>query len=218
MPWVLAAIVTGVITFVVTNIDDLVLLTLFFSQTNGGFRRRHVVLGQYLGFAVIVVISLVGFVGSLWIPQAWIGLLGLLPIAIALNQIFNPEAEEEEEEEEVPDAKLTGPDQPRRSGLSALWSRHTFTVAAVCFANGGDNFGVYIPLFASLSLAQLGVILATYAVMPAIECYVALYVSRHPMVGRIMERYSHRIVPVVLICLGIYILLENDTLALVRGG
>ncbi|MBD2258505.1 cadmium resistance transporter [Pseudanabaena sp. FACHB-2040] len=212
MPWVLAAIVTGIITFVVTNIDDLVLLTLFFSQTNAVFRRRHVVLGQYLGFAGIVLISLVGFVGSLWIPQAWIGLLGLLPIAIALNQIFNPE-----DDNEAPEAKVVNPDPPKRSWLSALWSRHTYTVAAVTFANGGDNFGVYIPLFASINLAQLVVVLATYAVLPAIECYVALYISRHPTVGRVMDRYSHRIVPLVLICLGVYILVENNTLSLVTG-
>jgi cadmium resistance protein CadD (predicted permease) len=45
---------TAVMSFVATNIDNLVVLTLFFSQCQ---RRRPIVVGQYLGFSVIIAIS-----------------------------------------------------------------------------------------------------------------------------------------------------------------
>jgi cadmium resistance protein CadD (predicted permease) len=54
----LATLVTGVAAFAATNIDDIVILTVFFSQ---GERRRTVLLGQYLGFTALILISLVGF-------------------------------------------------------------------------------------------------------------------------------------------------------------
>ena len=42
--------------------------------------RRHIVVGQYLGFALLVVLSLPGFLGGLLLPRSWIGLLGVVPI------------------------------------------------------------------------------------------------------------------------------------------
>jgi cadmium resistance protein CadD (predicted permease) len=47
MDSLVAAAITGVIVFGATNMDDIVFLTIFFSQTP---HRWHVVLGQYLGF------------------------------------------------------------------------------------------------------------------------------------------------------------------------
>ncbi|GAB4164356.1 MAG: hypothetical protein Fur0021_39930 [Candidatus Promineifilaceae bacterium] len=45
-------IITGLLTFAATNIDDIFILVVFFSQTNASLtnvslRLRHVVVGQY---------------------------------------------------------------------------------------------------------------------------------------------------------------------------
>ncbi len=79
----------GVAAFSATNIDDIVILTLFFSQVNATFRHWHIVVGQYLGFAVLVIASLPGFFGGLFLPQSWIGLCGILPIIIGIKCLFN---------------------------------------------------------------------------------------------------------------------------------
>ena len=50
----LTAISTGMTAFTATNLDDILILLLFFSQVNAVFRRRHIVFGQYLGFSVLV--------------------------------------------------------------------------------------------------------------------------------------------------------------------
>ena len=65
MSWVLEAVVAGGLSFVATNIDDLFILMLFFSQTDAVFRVRHVVVGQYLGFASLVALSVLGSLGGL---------------------------------------------------------------------------------------------------------------------------------------------------------
>ena len=85
-------------------------------------------------------------------------------------------------------------------------------MAAVTFANGGDNIGIYMPLFASSNAGQLGVILAVFYALVAVWCIIGLYVGRHPLVVGLLNRYGNKLVPVVLIALGIYILWDCGTL------
>jgi hypothetical protein len=75
------AILVGVSAFIATNIDDILLLTLFFSQVDRIFRKRHVVVGQYPGFIVLLFISLLGYLGALSLRQECIGILGFAPIS-----------------------------------------------------------------------------------------------------------------------------------------
>ncbi|BDA75198.1 hypothetical protein CAL7716_093640 [Calothrix sp. PCC 7716] len=98
MEELIASFVTGFTAFTATNLDDLVILTLFFSQVNSTFHRRHIVIGQYLGFTLLVIVSIPGFFGGLILPDRWIGLLGLAPIAIGLNQWMNKQNDDFEEE------------------------------------------------------------------------------------------------------------------------
>jgi hypothetical protein len=56
----------SVTTFAATNADDLLLLTVFFAR---GVPGKRIVLGQYLGLACIVLISLLGLVAVLAIPH-----------------------------------------------------------------------------------------------------------------------------------------------------
>lgn len=91
------AILAGVSAFIATNIDDILLLTLFFSQVDGNFRKRHVVVGQYLGFIVLLFISLLGYFGALSLRPEWIGLLGFAPIVIGINKLAQSQKREKGE-------------------------------------------------------------------------------------------------------------------------
>ena len=51
-------------------------------------RPRHIVTGQYLGFTALLAISLLGFLGGLVVPRAWIGLLGLAPNRIGVKKFL----------------------------------------------------------------------------------------------------------------------------------
>ena len=70
----------GISAFIATNIDDIFVLMIFFS--NSTFQKGQIVVGQFLGIGLLVALSTLGALLSLVIPQSLIGLLGLIPITI----------------------------------------------------------------------------------------------------------------------------------------
>lgn len=198
------SISTGVTAFTATNVDDLVILSLFFSQVNATFRRRHIFFGQYLGFSALVIASLTGFFGGLFIPHAWIGLLGLVPIALGVSRLLNRE-EDEAEVESVPESAGS-------SLLSSLLSPQAYGVAAVTVANGSDNIGIYVPLFASSELERLLVILGVFFLLVGVWCYAAYKLTSVPAIAPALSRYGNVLAPFVLIGLGVFIILESRLL------
>lgn len=208
-----AALITGITSFVATNLDDIVILTIFFSQINVNFRVRHIVIGQYLGFLAIILASLPGFFGGLVLPETWIGLLGIVPIAIGLRQLFSSSNQDDTVQTVTFHLSL----KSRRSLFASLLVPQTYHVAAVTIANGGDNIGIYVPLFASSSVTELIVILTVFLVLAAVWCVVAYYLARRPAIASLLSRYGEVIVPYVLIGLGLFILIENGSYKLLPG-
>jgi cadmium resistance transport/sequestration family protein len=209
--WITQAIATGITAFVATNIDDILILMVFFSQSNFTFRPWHIVLGQYLGFGIILLASLPGFFGGLILQKEWIGLLGFVPIGIGLYRLWRPE----QEEKVVQTISQEGRDQfsrfPGFAKLSQLIPPQTYQVAMITLANGGDNIGIYIPLFANSSLASLSVILIVFLFLVGLWCYIAFQLVQHPAIAHILTHYGEAIVPFVLIGLGIFILKDSES-------
>lgn len=206
MSGLISTLITGVTAFIATNLDDIVILMIFFAQLSVNFRVQHIIIGHYLGFTAIILACLPGFFSGLFLPKAWIGLLGLLPIAIGVRQLWNPE--DGEQVQMVPYAAS------ERSGLSSLLMPQTYRVAAVTFANGGDNIGVYVPIFASSSVAKLLIILSTFVGMIGIWCPIAFHLSHHPLIAPKLTQYGAALVPYLLIGLGVFILIENHSYSL----
>lgn len=177
----------AVVTFVITNIDDLLILSVYFAAPT--YRGRNIVVGQFFGIITIILISLSGVVLGNFLSDRWISLLGILPIIVGVKELLSDEGEESE------DISV------RQSNLQFL------NVALVTIANGGDNIGVYVPLFASLpnpSYVSLYVIIFLF--LTAMLCYFAYYLTNHPKIKRLAETWGHKILPYFLILLGIYIL------------
>ena len=208
------AFVGGVIAFAVTNIDDIIILLLFFSQVDNKLGRRHIVAGQYLGFTAIILASLPGFFGGLIVPRAWIGLLGLLPIAIGIKQLVSREKEISQVQTVTNNSKYASSSNPLVAFLFSVLSPQTYKVAAVTVANGGDNISIYIPLFAGNQLASLGVILGVFFVMVGVWCAIAYFLTRQPNIAYILSKYGRHIVPFILIGLGLFIMYERGTFGL----
>lgn len=200
MEWVIGNVAIAITAFTATNIDDILILTIFFAQVDQSFRPRHILIGQYLGFGLIILASLPGYFGGLIIDHKWIGLLGLLPIAIGIKNLF-----QKQEEVTVQTCVIS------EQGKSPLIAPQTYHVAAVTFANGGDNIGIYVPLFASSNAISLSITIATFLMLITVWCYAAKSISSHPAIAKFLSRYSSAIVPFVLISLGIYILYESET-------
>ena len=199
------AIATGITAFTATNLDDLVILTLLFSQVNATFRHQHIVIGQYLGFCTLVIASLVGFLGGLVLPSTWIGLLGLVPITIGLNRLLNSEKDSESDPELETDCTPA-------SAFASFLSPQAYSVAAITIANGSDNVGIYMPLFAHTALSSLLVIVAVFLLLVGVWCYVTYKLTCQVAIANLLTRYGNHLVPFVLIGLGVFIILDSASL------
>lgn len=204
MNGLITAISTGFTAFTATNLDDILILMLFFSQVNGIFRKRHIVAGQYLGFAALVLASLPSFFGSLLLPRPCVGLLGLVPIAIGISRLVNSDEENNDSDTEET--------QTQPAWFNSFISPQAYSVAAVTFANGGDNIGIYMPLFASCSWENLVIILGVFFSLVGVWCFAAYKLTQVPAIADTLTRYGNHLVPFVLISLGVLILVDSRTL------
>lgn len=193
----IATIFTAIATFVATHIDHLFILVILFSREKGKHQIKSVVLGQYLGSAALVVFSLLAAFGLSFIPQSWIiGFLGLVPIALGLRVLFR--SEKEEEEDKVMES-------------AHKYSSLVLSLMFLTIACGGDNIGIYVPLFSSITSAEIKVTVAVYFILVAVLCFISYRIAKFKYVGETIEKYERLIVPVVFVGLGIMILVENGT-------
>lgn len=202
----LGVLVVAITTFIATNLDDLLILIIFFSQANTPKQTQQIIAGQYLGFSLLIAASLPGFLGAAFISKSWIGLLGLLPIIIGLKQFLS-----DPNEGEVQDFYPSQKSNYLFYFLAKFLHLKIIKVAAVTIANGGDNLGIYLPLFAASDGWKLSVILLVFFSLVGVWCWLAYQLTRQRRVAKLLNRYGHKIAPWVLIAVGIYILVESKS-------
>ncbi|MEU4328634.1 cadmium resistance transporter [Nonomuraea dietziae] len=183
--------------FAVTNLDDLVILALFFARTSGrpGSAAR-IVAGQYLGFAAILAFAVAAAFGAALLPPALLPYLGLLPLALGLKAAWQAWRERGNPEESTIEDGAAGP----------------LAVATVTFANGGDNIGVYVPVFATAGTGAMTGYVLVFLALVAVWCAAGRFLATRPFVARTLARWGHVVLPVVLVGLGLLILVEGGVL------
>jgi len=198
--YVLGVFGVAIVMFASTNIDDIFVLLGFFADPK--FRAKQIVIGQYLGIGILYGISVVASLLVLVIPAAYIGLLGFAPIYFGLRRLW-----------ELWNGIETG-DNPEDHEKASAGHGNIVAVTLVTLANGGDNLSVYTPIFATRSIYEILTMGCIFAVLTAIWRGAAHSLVNHPTLGAPIRRYGHRIVPFVLIVLGILILHEAETITL----
>ena len=191
------ALGTACLTFAVTNVDDMFVLVTFFTEasTSQTLTPLKITLGQYVGFTVIVVISMIGFGISLAVPSEPIGFLGLLPILLGTWKFLGLVFEDKEEESE-------------ESSHAVLKS--VFKVSSITVMNGGDNIGTYVPLFSQTRGAEIAVYVVTYYILLGVWCFIAYLVMRQKHILRVFQRYADLVIPFLYMGLGVYIVVQSD--------
>ena len=186
------------VVYATTNIDDLLILAVFFADPR--VRVSAVVAGRFMGTAALVIVSGAAALLALELPAEWVALLGLVPLILGLRlllALFRKDDGDNGVEDEIA-GKLA-------KGLRSGFAVQALAVAGVTLANGGDNLGVYIPLFASAP-AAIATYVAVFAVMTAAWCVLGYAVVNNPVIGQQIRRYGHVLLPTVLIALGLFIL------------
>ncbi|MFS8115747.1 cadmium resistance transporter [Rhizobium jaguaris] len=201
MGYLFGTIGLAIVLFVSTNVDDLFVLLGFFADRK--FRAREVVIGQYLSVAVLYGASVLASLISLIVPAPYMGLLGLAPIFFGLSKLWTLFREGAEADGDPEDHEKASAGHGRIAA-----------VAAVAIANGGDNIGVYTPMFATRTIDQIAIVGVVFALLTASWLGAAHFLVNHRTIGAPIRRFGHRVVPFVLVGLGILILHEAGTIGL----
>jgi len=197
---VLSTIAAAAGLFVATNIDDIVVLTVLFAVAARGTSRLRgwqIVAGQYLGLVTLIAVSFLAALGLAIVPDEWVGLLGLIPLAIGVLALVRTVRGQDDDDE----------------AESALKAVGLLGVAGITIANGGDNIAIYTPVFRTISTTDAVVTIVVFLVLLALWCLLARAIGTNEKVTEALEKVEHWLVPVVFIGLGVFILIESGTLA-----
>ena len=179
-------LIAAVISYIGTNLDDLLVLTFLYSQIRRKSDPFRILIGKYIGLGTILLLSWLGAYGIGSVSSRLISLLGFIPVFLGIRSFFTKNEENETVGQE--------------SG-NLLWNTAVITVAG-----GADNFGVYIPLFAGYSLFDMQITILVFALMTPVWCFLGRIAAGLPLMRKLIEKHGRVIVPTAYIALGIYIL------------
>ena len=198
-------IITAAILYIATAVDLLVILLIFFARAQTKKEYRNIYIGQYVGSVTLIVVSLIFAFVLNYVPEKWIlGLLGLIPIYLGIKVAIYDDCEGEKRAKKELNEK----------GLSKLVG----TVAIVTIAScGADNIGLFVPYFVTLSVTDLLITLFVFLILIFFLVFTAQKLANIPGVGEIVEKFSRWIMAVIYIALGLFIIIENDTIGTILG-
>jgi len=179
-----------------TNMDNFILLAALLAR----YRRQTInVVAGYL--ACMLILGIVGFgVSEIanYVPVRYLGLLGIVPIYIGVVELLRIHRGKEK----IAAATETSLDSNHRVFLTTLISQ---------LGNGADTILIFGILFADSTPAADALIMFTLAAMAITFVLVAMYAVRHPTTSSVISRYAHRVLPFVLIIVGVYVLANTAT-------
>lgn len=187
------------VAFIIANIDDLLLLVMFFSQPH--YRFRHILLGQYLGVAALFAISSISYFTKFAIPYSWIKLISLIPILLGVRILANLY------HTRTNSGILSNSNKGR---VIVFTSSRIISVAILSFAQGSDNVGIYLPLLAGCDAPKLVVTGLIFMFMVTVWCLLGFYLVKKNALGRKFTTYAQLILPFFLIIVGLLVLLNAD--------
>ncbi|HWC81495.1 MAG TPA: cadmium resistance transporter [Pseudonocardiaceae bacterium] len=185
----------ALVAFLGTTVDDVIVVTTLFMdrRVTGRPAVRTIVAGQYVGFGAVLVLALLAATGLQIVPVRWAGLLGLVPIGLGIWGLW----------------RLGRNQGEGRAALATTVSG----IAAITFADGADNIGVFTPLFRTMSMSGSVLTTVLFLVLTGVLCAVGATLGGHRTVVALLGRVASWLVPVVFIAVGAMILVSSGILA-----
>lgn len=188
--------------FASTNIDNLLVLSFFFADRQ--LRPRLIVIGYFLGAAIIMAVSVGIGLTALTLSSGYVSLLGVIPLGLGVQRLIRLSGERNPKK-----ARDVGADAARvlEEGGRIQKATHSqlLAVAGLGVANSGDNLAAYVALFVR-SPPTIPLYLLTFVVLTALWCFAAYWISSHQVVGDYVRRAGRLAFPVVMIALAFWIL------------
>jgi cadmium resistance protein CadD (predicted permease) len=192
----------GIGAFVATNIDDMFILMIFFAKRN--FPTSQIILGQYVGMGLLLGVSLFASLIALVIPHNLIGFVGLFPIAIGVKELVELRNVTNDYDVKDDNFKLVN-----RLSKSRWRTYLPFLVVASVTFSGGEEIGIYTTIFVTYDgPLEITIIVLTVMVLTGVWYVIAFYLVNHTLLATRFRCLADKVLPLVLIALGIYILAE----------
>ncbi|KAJ6782049.1 hypothetical protein PWT90_03867 [Aphanocladium album] len=199
------AIGTACGAFAATNIDDIFVLVTFFAEsaTNKAMSPLNILIGQYVGFTAITIISMIGFGISLALPSEPIGFLGFLPMLLGFWSLFDVifSGDDDDDDDEG--------DQEQFHMTNATRIRIITKVATITLINGGDNIGTYIPLFSQTRGAEIAVYVIVFYIGVGIWCLAAWLIMKQKHILMVAQKYAEKFIPFLYMGLGVFVIVKS---------
>ncbi len=182
--------------YAATNMDNFILLVALLARY-----RNHT---WYVVAAYLACMLIFGFVG-LWIgkaanfaPVEYLGLLGFVPISIGVVELIQLRRGRAK----VTVAKNESDDGARKVFMTTLSSQ---------LGNGADTIVIFGVLFIDSAPSADILTIFTLLAMGVVFVFVGIYAVRHPALCEWIDRYAYRVMPFVLIIVGVYIVANTAT-------
>lgn len=170
------------LTFLAVNLDFFLIMLFLLRR----YRLREVMIGYTLG--VILLMSASFFAGralALFLPEWVLGVLGILPIYMAIR----------DNDEEATEQKQWSP-------VLATF----LTYLAVC---AGCNLSIFLPVLADLSYHNFLLAVVFVAVLSMLAVWLIKGVGELTMVKRVMARYSEPLMKIIYVGVGLYVFYDS---------
>lgn len=174
------------VTFIAVNLDFFFILLFLLEH----YRTRDVAIGYILGIVLLMTASFaLGKALELFLPEWLLGILGLLPIYMAIH-----------DNDEEPDK------QGNRAPIMATF----ITYLAVC---SGCNLSIFLPVLAGQSVTNFLLAVVFVIILSVVIVYLIKQVGSLTPVKRLMEKYGEILMKVVYIGVGLYVFYDSGLIA-----
>ncbi|WKN29382.1 CadD family cadmium resistance transporter [Apilactobacillus kunkeei] len=174
------------ITFLGVNLDFFFILLLLLKKHKLG----SVMMGYLIGLWTLLILSFsVGQILDRFLPEWILGLLGILPIYMALK-------------DEDEDAKEVNHKSPVVITL--------ITYLSVC---AGCNLALFLPVLSTISAIQIAEVIAVLTILSILIILIIKWIGNIKVVNDLMEKYGEILTKVVYIGVGIYVLFDSGLIA-----
>jgi len=191
----LAGLVAG--SFIATNVDNLLILVILLGANA---RRRSAVLLGFLCSAIAVIcVSALGVAVENMVGADFIGYLGVVPVLLGLYMLYQSWAGKHVDDGEF--ETLASSAEPK------IW----LSTFVLMFSNSGDSVAVFLPLLAESGRSALLVIMVSYLLMAILWAGLSYVISGQQDLARRIEHRAEKVVPWIMIGVGIYILMDTAT-------
>lgn len=174
------------ITFLGVNLDFFFILLFLLKK----YDLKSVTVGYLIGLWVLLLLSFnVGQILAHFLPEWILGLLGLLPIYMALK-------------DEDEDAKEVSHKSPVVITL--------VTYLSVC---AGCNLALFLPVLSNIDTIQFIQVILMLTVLSILIIFIIKSIGQVKVVNNLMEKYGEILTKLVYICVGVYVLFDSGLVA-----